>query len=296
MAGHPQNGARMLRFPSAAITDEFSTDDLDAALAAMRSVGMSGAELRLVYGRNVVELSDDELTRARNAVEAAGLRVLGVASPVLKCVLPDGPPVDPRFHQDVFGSPYTVDDQPRLVERAFNAAERTGARIVRVFSYWRTTRPSDVLDRVADALRALADQALARGLVVGLENEHACNVGTGEEAARLLTMLEHPALGLVWDPANASILGETPFPDGYRRLPPGRIVHVHAKDCTVEDHTPTWGELGTMDVDWRGQIEALATDGYHGAVSLETHWRGSNGDRMDASTLCGRALRTLLTA
>ena len=40
----------MLRFPLGAITDEFSIDDLDAALRAMRAVGMTGAELRVVFG------------------------------------------------------------------------------------------------------------------------------------------------------------------------------------------------------------------------------------------------------
>jgi len=28
-------------------------------------------------------------------------------------------------------------------------------------------------------------------------------------------------------------------------------------------------------VDWVGQFRALAKDGYHYAVSLETHWRGA---------------------
>jgi L-ribulose-5-phosphate 3-epimerase len=286
----------MPRFQAAAITDEFSPDDLDAALAAMRGVGMTGAELRLVYGKNVVELSEAELARARRAVEAAGMQVIGIASPLLKCVAPGGPPVDPRFQQDVFGSPYGVEDQERLTERAFAAAERTGARIVRVFSYWRTIEPAAVFDRIAADLRTLADRAQARGLIVGLENEHACNVGTGAEAGRLLAAVDHPALGLVWDPANASILGEEPFPAGYGHLAPARIVHVHAKDCTVTGHTPTWGALGEMAIDWRGQIDALARDGYAGAISLETHWRGADGDRMAASTICGRNLDALLAA
>lgn len=286
----------MLRFPLAAITDEFSTDDLGAALAAMRQVGMTGAELRLIGGRNVIELSDDELDEARRTVEQAGLTVLGIASPLLKCVLPGGPAVDQRFQQDVFGSPYTFEDQPRLSRRAFEIAERTGARLIRVFSYWRTTEPDAVVDQVAAALHGLAEEAARRGVVIALENEHACNVGTGAEAARMLARVDHPALGLLWDPANASILGEVPFPDGYRQLPPGRIVHVHAKDCRVAGHTPTWGPLGEMDVDWRGQIEALARDGYRGAISLETHWRGDRGDRLEASTICGRNLRDLAAA
>lgn len=286
----------MQHFATAAITDEFSTDNLDAALAAMRRVGMTGAELRVLSGRNVMELSDDEIDRVRAAVEASGMRVLSIASPLLKCVLPDAPAIDGRFQQDVFGSAHTFEDQPRLTRRAFAVAERTGAGIIRVFSYWRTVEPGRVFDRVAAALRALADEAQARGIVIGLENEHACNVGTGAEAARMLAAVDHPALGLIWDPANASILGETPYPDGYAALPRARIVHVHAKDCVVQGHTPTWGPLGEMALDWKGQIAALIGDGYTGAISLETHWRGADGNRLEASTICGRNLRALVSA
>ena len=286
----------MQHFPTAAITDEFSTDNLDAALAAMRGVGMTGAELRVLSGRNVMELSDDEIDRVRAAVEASGMRVLSIASPLLKCVLPDAPAIDGRFQQDVFGSALTFEDQPRLTRRAFAVAERTGAGIIRVFSYWRTVEPDRVFDRIAAALRALADEAQARGIVIGLENEHACNVGTGAEAARMLAAVDHPALGLIWDPANASILGETPYPDGYAALPRARIVHVHAKDCVVQGHTPTWGPLGEMALDWNGQIAALIGDGYTGAISLETHWRGADGNRLEASTICGRNLRALVSA
>ena len=296
MTGGILTGMSTLRFPIAAITDEFSTDDLDAALDAMRSVGMTGAELRLVYGRNVVDLTDAELDRARAAVEARGMRVLGIASPVLKCVLPDGPATDARFQQDVFGSAYTYEDQPRLSARALEVAVRTGARIIRVFSGWRTIAPEALTPRIAAELRSLADRAEARGVVIGLENEHACNVGTGAEAARLLAAVDHPALGLIWDPANASILGETPFPEGYSHLPIDRLIHVHAKDCMVDGHTPTWGPLGEMAIDWSGQIGALARDGYSGAISLETHWRGADGNRLDASTICGRNLRDLVAA
>jgi L-ribulose-5-phosphate 3-epimerase len=286
----------MQHFQTAAITDEFSTDDFDTALRAMRDVGMTGAELRVIWGRNAIELSNEELDKAREAVERHGMRVLSLASPLLKCVLPNAPPVDPRFQQDVFGSTYTFEDQPRLTRRAFEVAERTGARIIRVFSYWRTTEPERVFDRVASALRDLADQAVPRGIVIGLENEHACNVGTGAEAARLLAAVDHPALGLIWDPANASILGETPYPNGYATLPHARIIHVHAKDCVVNGHTATWGPLGEMRLDWKGQLNALRHDGYKGAVSLETHWRGPNGDRLEASTICGRNLRALVSA
>jgi sugar phosphate isomerase/epimerase len=281
--------------PIAAITDEFSFD-LDTALDAMAQVGMTGAELRLIGDRNIVDFSDDEVARVRERVEQRGMQVLSIASPVLKYVLPDAPPLDERFQQDVFGSAYTIADHPRLSKRAFEIAEKTGAKIIRVFSYWRTTAPEKCLDRIVVALRDLADRAAERGLFIGLENEHACNVATGVEAGRLLAALDHPALKSIWDPANASILGEVPFPDGYSALPPDRVAHVHAKDCIVHGHKPTWGPLGEMGIDWKGQIAALKRDGYRGAISLETHWRGPDGDRLRASVICGEKLRALAAA
>lgn len=278
----------------AAITDEFSPDDLNRALAGMATIGMTGAELRVVGGRNMLDFSDAEVDRVREQVAARGMTIVALASPLLKCVLPDAPPLDSRVQHDVFGSAYTYADQPRLATRAFDIAARLGTRVIRVFSYWRTTEPHACFDRVAEALHALGDEAGKRGLVIGLENEHACNVGTGAEAAQVLAMVDHPAVGLVWDPANASILGETPFPDGYAAIPRGRIAHVHAKDCVVADHKPTWGPVGEMGLDWRGQIAALRRDGYDGWVSLETHWTGPRGDKFEASTICGDNLRELL--
>jgi sugar phosphate isomerase/epimerase len=285
----------MQHFAIAAITDEFATDDLDVALGAMAEIGMTGAELRVVSDRNIIDLTDDEVALARERVEARGMRVLSIASPLLKCVLPDGPPIDERFQQDVFGSAYTFEDQPRLTRRALEIAEKTGAGIIRVFSYWRTVDPDAVHDRIAQALGDLADQALDRGLIIGLENEHACNVGTGAEAARMLRSVDHPALKLIWDPANAFVLGETPYPAGYAMLPADRIVHVHAKDCVMSGTKPVWGPLGEMSIDWRGQVAALVRDGYRGALSLETHWRGLDGDRLQASIICGRNLKELVS-
>jgi L-ribulose-5-phosphate 3-epimerase len=281
-------------FEVGAVTDEFSPESLDRALGGMAELGMSFAELRVVNGRNIVDHTDAEIDEARAKVEARGMRVLSIASPVLKCTLPGAPAVAPHVQQDMFSSAFGFDDQPRLARRAFEIAERTGARIVRVFSYWRTIDPDACVDRVASALRQLADEAQARGLVVGIENEHACNVATGAETARLLAAIDHPALQVIWDPANALVAGETPYPQGYQRIPLSRIVHVHAKDCTVANHVPTFGPLGEMGVDWRGQLAALATDGYRRTISLETHWKGPNGNKFQGSIICGRNLQDMV--
>src|ERR1035441_4597415 len=277
-------------FPIAAITDEFS-QDIEAAVRSMAEIGMTGAELRMVFGKNVIDLTDAELDRARDIMARHGLEIVSIASPLLKCVLPDSPEVDARFQQDVFAATYTFEDQPRLADRALEIAERTGARIIRVFSYWRTVRPEACFERIARALERLAGHAALHGPTIGIENEHACNIATGDETARLLEAAAHPNLKVVWDPANAYVSGETPYPDGYRRLPVERIAHVHAKDCRVEGHRPIWCEIGEGGIDWKGQIRALAADGYKGWISLETHWTGPRGDQHEARVICGRNLR-----
>ena len=279
----------------AAITDEFSPD-LEVALRVMQEIGMSAAELRVIWGKNIMDLSDDELERARDMIGSRGLKVVSIASPIFKCVLPNSPPVDGRFQHDVFASKHTFDDQRGLAERAFRIAKMFGAGIIRVFSFWRTVQPEKCLEGVIAALSELADKAEAQGLIIGLENEHACNVATARETARVLERVKQAALGVVWDPANAYVAGELPYPDGYGRLPSRRIVHVHAKDCHLDGHTPVWGPLGTRAIDWKGQIAALIRDDYAGYLSLETHWQGPGGDKLEGSRICGWNLRGLASA
>jgi len=284
------------RLPIAAITDEFSPT-LSEALPFMQEIGMTGAELRVVDGKNILDLSDDELKRTREALEEAGLQVVSIASPVLKCVLPNAPEVDSRFQHDVFASKHTFEDQPRLTEHAIKVAQFFSAPIVRVFSYWRTVEPKKCEDTIVEALTQLAELGEKEKVIIGLENEHACNVGTAEETAHILRRVTHPNLKVVWDPANALCAGEDPFPRGYAELPVDRIAHVHAKDCHIGvDGKPIWGPLGTRDVPWKEQVRALLDDGYRGYISLETHWKGpGDNNKPEASRICGWNLRGLVS-
>ena len=279
-------------FRMAAITDEFS-QDIDAAARAMAEIGMTGAELRMVAGKNIMDMTGGEIDGALETLARNGLEVISIASPLLKCVLPDAPPVDARFQQDVFASAHTFADQERLADRALAIAEKTGARIIRVFSYWRSVEPAACFDRIARALADLAVSAAREARIIGLENEHACNIATAAEAAAMLEAVPQPNLQLVWDPANAHVSGEQPYPHGYAKLAAARIAHVHAKDCRLTDHGPAWCALGEGGIDWIGQIGALAADGYQGWISLETHWQGPHGDKLEASRICGRHLQAL---
>jgi len=281
------------KFRIAAITDEFSPADPALAMAQMESIGMTGAELRVLWGKNIMDLSPDELAKAKELAQQHNMDVISIASPILKCVLPGAPEIDTRFQQDIFNSKHTFEDQPRLLERAFSIAKHFDAKIVRVFTYWRTVQPEACFTAICRALADMADQARAEGLIIGVENEHACNIATAADSARVLNAVQHPNLKLVWDPANALVSGEDPYPGGYSLLPKDRIAHVHVKDCHMDGHKPIWGPVGTRSVDWKGQVGALWNDGYRGWLSLETHWAGPGGNKFEGSTICGWNMRGL---
>ena len=52
-------------FRVAAITDEFSPD-IEKSIASMAQIGMTGAELRMVFGKNIIDLTDEELDQRLN--------------------------------------------------------------------------------------------------------------------------------------------------------------------------------------------------------------------------------------
>jgi L-ribulose-5-phosphate 3-epimerase len=124
-------------------------------------------------------------------------------------------------------------------------------------------------------LQKAAEKIGKSDLVLVLENEHECNTATGAESAKTLAGVPSKYFMLNWDPGNAAMRGEIPFPDGYALVPKDRIGHCHCKDVIRKGAGYEWAAVGQGFIDWAGQFKALKQDGYRHAVSLETHWRGA---------------------
>src|SRR5579862_9392861 len=96
------------------------------------------------------------------------------------------------------------------------------------------------------------------------------------EAARTLDAVKNKNFFLNWDPGNAARLGDKAFPEGYELLPKERIGHMHLKDVKREANGDYgWECMGRGIIDYVGQFKAMMRDGYHGTMSLETHWNGT---------------------
>ncbi len=275
------------------ITDEIA-EDFEVAVRFIARHGLRGCELRRLWNKNVMNLSPAELDRARALVEQHHLKVWQIGSPIFKYNLPQLP-ARPQERRDTFRANFTDADTERLLEESFRLARFFGTRRVRIFSYWRVEHPAEAYPHVRDRLAWAAELAGKNGILLTLENEHECNVGTGKELGRLLRDINSPHLRATWDPANAAMLGETPYPDGYEAVR-GWVEHVHVKDVRKNRRTGklAWAPVGGGVIDWKGQWEALRRDGYCSTVSLETHYRKPGTSKAESTRLSLQALLKLL--
>lgn len=284
------------------ITDEVHSDFALACEHAARW-RLPLVEIRNVNGKNVVLLDDSEAERAAGVVRDLGLRVSGIASPVFKSPL-DETATTASADFSVAGA-VTVADQLRLLERSCELARLFGTRLVRVFTFLRVPWSDDVVAQIVVHMVKAAEVAAKHDVVLAVENEPACVIGTGAELATFLQRLddalepELPAhVGALWDPGNALAIGEErPYPDGYGALPKDRIVHVHLKDLGRKPASyGTFVPIGQGRIDYRGQFTALKRDGYGGNLVLEPHYAPAGMDTVQAAEVCVNAAREVLAA
>jgi sugar phosphate isomerase/epimerase len=294
-------------FTLAVITDEIAPD-LETALPIAAELGLHVVELNQVGEKNVADLTREEQARARELLEAAGMRVVAVGPPCFKaCVLDevavDGVGADPVFREHL-----------ATLRRAVTAAHAFGAAFVRVFSFRRAGMvglgnpsprlpeggpiPEAMLDRIAAGLRLACEVAEEGDVTLVLENVRSCWGNSGVNARRILDAAGSPRLRALWDPGNDYVSGGVPYPDGYEAVRP-YLAHVHLKDARVLDPATgrtAWEAVGAGEAEAGTQLRALSRDGYTGVVSLETHWRAPGQDAVRSTRRSMEGLRRLLEA
>lgn len=121
--------------------------------------------------------------------------------------------------------------------------------------------------KMIDRMKSLADMAADKQVMLLME--------TGQETAQalkqFLTDLNHPAVGINFDPANMILYGKGDPIEAVHVL--GRwIGHVHIKDAIASQTPGQWGSevvWGTGQVHAEEFLDALKEIGYKGAVAVE---------------------------
>ncbi len=224
-------------------------------------------DMRTVDGRNLLGMTLDEVDAIGKQLKAAGITVPTFVSPLLKWPAPGkaaaGGKVDFAF--DPASCPI---DDPLI--HAFDVATVLGAQKIRVFSFLRYPgfTPAD-LSAPMDRLIDLADR---HDVIVEVENEPVCNIGSLGELTGYFAALSEPSAWLrpLVDIGNSWSMGQPPSDDDFATLGPlVDLIHLKDRDFEARRTVP----LGDGKVPWARELTRLLryVTAPEVVASLETH-------------------------
>ena len=246
-------------------------DEIGPSLPEMISFcaehGIRRLDMRTVDGRNLLAMTLREATAVADALKAAGLEVPTLVSPLLKWAAADkaasNGPVDFAF--DPAQCP-----EKDVLAHAFDLAAVLGASRIRVFSHLRY--PGFAPDDLGPALDRLMDLAARHDVVVELENEPVCNLGSVGELADFFRTYGasssrlHPLV----DIANSYAMKAPPTETDIAHLAP-KVDTIHLKDRDFARNRTV--PLGDGDIRWADELTRLlaGVEADEIVASIETH-------------------------
>ncbi len=232
-------------FKLAAFADEASPM-IDEQIKAMKKNGVSMLEVRGVDGQNVAKIDSAKAKEVKAKLDAAGLSVWSIGSPVGKTDIHD----DFAFESEQF-------------KKVLETASIMDAKCIRLFSFFGTEGKPEYRDEVLYRLSKYIEMAKGSGVVLCHENEKGIY---GDIAVRCEDIQKSlPELKAVFDPANFLQCGQDTL-EAWKMLKK-YVYYFHIKDCIeggkVVPAGKGIGQLPTILPDYNG----LASD----VLTLEPH-------------------------
>jgi len=192
-----------------AFADEASSM-IDGQILAMQRNGLDGLEIRGVDGTNISDITIEKAMEVRQKMDAAGLRVYTIGSPIGKI----------QIEKDDFES------HLQKFRHTLKLAEILGAENIRLFSFYlpENCDPEDYREEVIRRLKEFVSIAKDSGIILCHENEKGIY---GDTAERCLTLLKAvPELKGIFDPANFIQCGEDTLKAWELLAPYTKYLHI----------------------------------------------------------------------
>ncbi|MCS7110683.1 MAG: sugar phosphate isomerase/epimerase [Ignisphaera sp.] len=246
------------------MSDEIS-QDFEHALKVIRELGAGYVELRTLWNRYVVELSDVQIHDIKSLIDRYGIKVSHVCSPTFKIYINDE--VGYREHL-------------AILRRAIEISKFFNLGYTRVFTFWWQGSLDLYIDKIVEKFQPAIELAEKEGIFLIIENEYSCFIGTGSELQQFLEKLKSKWVKVLWDPGNAFFARETPYPYGYNKIK-DHVLYMHLKDASVENGKFVFKPIGKGMIDYEGQLKDVINKGI--ILSLETHYTPRSGSKEEGT-------------
>lgn len=231
-------------------------DEIDEKLSeqirVLRKLGMSYLEMRGVNGKGLVEYSIEEVKEIKKQLDAEGIKLSSVGSPIGKIKITD-----------------TFEPHMELYKHTVEIAHKMETDYIRMFSFFMPENAdySQYKEEVMERLGKMVDYAKANDIILLHENEKDIY---GDVASRCLEIqkafyCDH--FKAVFDFANFVQCKQNTL-KAYEMMKP-YVAYIHIKDALWSDASVV--PPGTGDGNMEEILGKFKAGGYQGFLSLEPH-------------------------
>ena len=249
-----------------AFADEYA-DSFEEQLTALNEFEIENIEIRFLNGKNISVLKRNEVTEAKKKLDAFGINVSAIGSPIGKIQL-DG----------------DINDHLETAKRIFESANIFDTRYIRVFSFY-APNGKDIVDMKSEVLYYLEKfVVLAREYGITLCHENEAKI-YGDTPNRCKELLDHFSgeLKCVFDMGNFVLEGAEPY-TAYELLKED-IAYFHIKDALSQGAIVPAGKGEAKIKEILSAHREYAKEDFF--VSLEPHLQTFSG----LNSLVGRAFK-----
>ena len=280
-------------------TDVIS-QDFDHALKVAKELGFQYIDLRDIWNKSIVDLSDAEVQDVAGLIKKYGLKVSSL-SPFL-FFLPLRESEDEVMHRGSYSGHLAQ------LKRAVELAKLFDTDLIKCWCFLRDSQfvpfpsyfpqPFSVREKIIERFQQPIRIAEEAGVILALESCHHSNAGTGIMVCNLIEELGSKHVRLLWDPCNSFFTsGQDVYPYEYQQVK-DYIVGIDVKDKIIDtstgrfDHT-VMGEGNK--VYWPEILQALVKDNYQGILVLESEYAPAGGTVEDGTRASLAVLKNMMS-
>lgn len=284
----------------AAHTDVIS-QDFEHALDVAQELGIEHIDLRDLWNKNIIDLSDSEVRDVRSSVTRHGLKVCSL-SPYLFFL-----PLREREGEVTHRGSHS--EHVDRLKRAVELAKVFDTNLVKCWSFIKDdqfirfpsyfVQPFSVREKIIERFQKPMQIAEEAGVILAMESCHHSNTGTGIQVCQLIDELGSKNVKLLWDPCNSFYAsGQDPYPYEYEQVKE-YIVAVDVKDKIIDTRTGRYEHtvMGNGNkIYWPEILQRLLKDNYQGPLVLESEYAPKGGTVEDGTRESLKRLREMMSS